>query len=107
MMGMCRMMMQNEGAHKMMMQMMGPEKKASAIDNAPEILVKFKQGIKDSQITAMSTNIGLQQIKEIKPLRLRVFRVTSGKSVQDVIKACQKEPFVEYAEPNRTYQTKK
>jgi len=73
----------------------------------PEVLVKFKPETPEEQIRAMAEQLGLQQVKVIKELNLRVFRVTSGKSVADVIKHCENEPFVVYAEPNQTYKTQK
>jgi len=72
-----------------------------------EILVKFKVGVEDSQVNAMQAEIGLQQIKTIPELNLRVFKITSKKSLQEVIQACQKMSFVEYAEPNQQYRTQK
>ncbi|MFQ5675825.1 MAG: YncE family protein, partial [bacterium] len=80
-------------------------KKSNA--NAPEILVKFKPGVEEAQITALSAELGLEQIKVIAALRLRVFKLTSGKGVQEVITACEKQPFVEYAEPNQRVNIKK
>ena len=49
----------------------------------------------------------MEQVKVIKELNLRVFKITSGKSVEEVIEHCKKEPFVEYAEPNLKYKTMK
>ena len=72
-----------------------------------EILVKFKAGAEDSQVKAMQSEIGLKQIKTIPELNLRVFKITSQKSLQEVIQACQKMSFVEYAEPNQQYRTQK
>ena len=72
-----------------------------------EILVKFKAGVEDSQVKAMQSEIGLEQIKTIPELNLRVFKITSQKSLQEVIQACQKMSFVEYAEPNQQYRTQK
>jgi hypothetical protein len=47
--------------------------------------------------------LGLQQIKEIPALRLRVYKSTSPKSIKEIIESCNKQAFVEYAEPNRMY----
>lgn len=72
-----------------------------------EILVKLKAGAKDSQVKAMQSEIGLKQIKTIPELNLRAFKITSQKGLQEVIQACQKMSFVEYAEPNQQYRTQK
>lgn len=66
-----------------------------------EILVKFKTGTRAAQIEKLVSELGLEQIKTIPALRLRVFSVISNKSLKDVVKACEKQPFVEYAEPNQ------
>ncbi|MFQ5677407.1 MAG: hypothetical protein ACE5G1_16075 [bacterium] len=72
-----------------------------------EILAKLKAGAEDSQVKAMQSEIGLKQIKTIPELNLRVFKITSQKSLQEVIQACQRMSFVEYAEPNQQYRTQK
>lgn len=55
-----------------------------------EILVKFKAGVEESQVTALTSEVGLRHIKTIPELNLRVFRITSRKSLGEVIAACQK-----------------
>lgn len=131
MMGMCKMMMEDKDMHSMMMKMMeggmkeqmsesmekpkqGSEherhhpKQASAERAVPnEVLVKFKPEAKETQIKSMASEVGMEQVKFIKELNLRVFKITSGKSVKEVIEHCQKEPYVEYAEPNLKYKTMK
>ncbi len=72
-----------------------------------EILVKFKAGVEESRVKALASEVGLEQIKTIPELNLRVFKITSQKSLEEVIAACQKQPFVEYAEPNQKYRTQK
>ena len=72
-----------------------------------EIIVKFKAGAEEVQVKAMQSEIGLKQIKTIPELNLKVFKITSQKSLQEVIQACQKMSFVEYAEPNQQYRTQK
>lgn len=72
-----------------------------------EILVKFKPGVQAEQVRSMAEEIGLQEVKAMPQLSLRVFRITSQKSLEQAIAACQKQPFVEYAEPNQEYRTQK
>jgi YVTN family beta-propeller protein len=77
-------------------------------ESAPqEILIKFKARVEESQVRALASGVGLEQIKTTPELNLRVFKITSRRSLQEVIAACQKQPFVEYAEPNQTYSTQK
>ena len=85
----------------------GPTSEKKTRELSQEILVKFKAGVEDSQVKAMQSEIGLKQIKTIPALNLRVFKITSQKSLQEVIQACQKMSFVEYAEPNQQYRTQK
>ena len=72
-----------------------------------EILVKFNAGVEESRVKALASEVGLEQIKTIPELNLRVFKITSQKSLEEVIAACQTQPFVEYAEPNQKYRTQK
>lgn len=126
MMGMCKIMMKNKDAHSMMMNMMGEGKMTSEMKQpesgeaghetphatkpdaaGDEVLIKFKPKVEESRVTAMSKEMGMQEIKKIEALNIRVFKVTSGKTAQEIIEHCGKEPFVEYAEVNRTYKTQK
>lgn len=67
------------------------------------ILVKFKPEAKPAQIQALQSELGLQPVKEIPAIGVRVYKVTSTKSVKNVIAHIGKQAFVEYAEPNQTY----
>jgi YVTN family beta-propeller protein len=80
---------------------------ATAQPAAAEILVKFKPGVQEAQVQAMQSQIGLQQVKAIPELNLQVFKITSQKSIQEVIDSCQKLSFVEYAEPNQKFKSQK
>ena len=70
---------------------------------AQEILVKFYPGVKAAQVSALESEAGLQQIKVISELDVRVYRITSSKSANEVIAICENKPFVEYAELNHQY----
>lgn len=74
---------------------------------APEVLVKFISGVKEAQIDVMESEVGLKQIKEIPALNVRVFKITSSKSVKNVVAECEKMPYVKYAEPNYEYKALK
>jgi hypothetical protein len=71
------------------------------------VLVKFISGVKEAQINVLEYDVGLQQINEIPELNVRVFKITSSKSVKKVVDACEKMPYVEYAEPNYEYKALK
>lgn len=74
---------------------------------AREILVKFNPGAEAAQVSAMESEVGLQQIKMVPELDVRVYKITSSKSVKEAIAICVKKPFVKYAEPNYQYEALK
>ena len=78
---------------------------SGSIQEKGDIIIKFKADAQDAQIRAMMSEIGLQEVKRIPNLRLNVYKITSGKSIESVIEHCHKHSFVEYAEPNYTYKT--
>ncbi len=71
------------------------------------ILVKFKAEAKPAQIQALQSELGLEQIKEIPAISVRVYKITSTKSVKKIVERMSKQAFVEYAEPNQVYKTLK
>lgn len=114
MMDMCKMMMEDREMHGMMKKMMGGGMMGNGMMKndmqttekaAPKIIVKFKPETEESQIKNMEMESGLEKIKEIPELNMKVYRITSTKSVEEVIEACQKHPFVEYAEADQEYRT--
>lgn len=72
-----------------------------------EIIVKFKKGATLDQIKTLEQEIGLSQVKDIRALRMKVYRIISGKNPQEAISACQGRNCVEYAEENKNYKTQK
>lgn len=81
-------------------------KELSAKKDSAEVLVKFKPEAKEEEIKALASEIGMLQVKQIKELNLRVFRFPANKKVDDVIRQCEKKPFVVYAEANHKFKTK-
>lgn len=74
-------------------------------NTAQEILIKFNPGVQAAQISAFESEVGLQHVKTIPELEVRVYRITSLKSVKEVIAIAEKKSFVKYAEPNNQYTT--
>ena len=70
---------------------------------AREILIKFKPGTREKQIRAMAADLGLQQVKAMPQLRMRIFKVPDGKSVSEAIQNSKNFSFVDYVELNRSY----
>ncbi len=81
-------------------------KSQPAKKDSVEVLVKFKPEAKEEEIKALAAEIGMLQVKQIKELNLRVFRFPADKKMDDVIRQCEKKPFVVYAEENKNYKTK-
>ncbi|RMF67691.1 MAG: YncE family protein [Calditrichaeota bacterium] len=75
--------------------------KAAAREAGPELLVRFKSDATEEQIASLASELGLEQVKTIPALNLHVYKVVSGKGLDEVIAACEKQPFVKYAEPNQ------
>lgn len=65
-----------------------------------EILVKFKSGVTDRQITGLKQKHGLQKIKILKKINVHKLKVPKAMSVEDALIVLNKNPLVEYAEPN-------
>ncbi len=68
-----------------------------------EILVKFKAGVPDDSVSTLAAAAGLQHVRDLKAIGVRVYRVPPGSDAQQVIKKLQADPNVEYAEPNYEY----
>jgi hypothetical protein len=85
--------------------MKSAESKPLDNENPMQILVRFHPDTQESQITTMMASLGLQPIKTIKALNIRVFAVNSDRPVKSIIAACEQLPYVKYAEVNQTYKT--
>jgi hypothetical protein len=69
-----------------------------------EVLIKFKSDVPEDSIRAIATRLGLEQIRELPDIGVRVFRTTSRFSAEQVLRTCQSSPHIEYAEPNSKVQ---
>ncbi|MEK7728754.1 MAG: hypothetical protein AAB354_10105 [candidate division KSB1 bacterium] len=78
-------------------------REAPQVAAAQEILVKFKTSVSEDSANVFATGLGLQKIRDIRGLGVRVYRVPAGKTAQEIIKQLQADPQVEYAEPNMEY----
>ncbi|MDN4592860.1 S8 family peptidase [Polycladomyces subterraneus] len=80
-----------------------PHAQAAPADTAPyapgEIIVKFKPGIVQSQITSLHRTNQAKLLFRSKEIGFDVIRA-SGKSVTELIRDYRNNPLVEYAEPN-------
>ncbi len=78
---------------------------ATAKYELPQIIIKFKPGAASSQIEKFVTGLGLQQVRAVPQLNMKVYRVPPGKTMNEVIAECKKQPFIEYAEPDQKVRT--
>lgn len=78
-------------------------REATQAAEAQEILVKFKTSVAEDSVNATAATFGLQKVRDLRAIGVRVYRVPPGKNAQDLIKQLQAEPGVEYAEPNMEY----
>ena len=103
MMQMSKMMTDDQEMHAMLTKLMDGQRHGRR-STAQEILIKFNPGAQAAQARALESEAGLQQIKVIPELNVRVVKITSSKSVNPILAFCEKNPFVKYAVLN--YRTK-
>ncbi len=69
-----------------------------------EVLIKFKAGIPEDSIRALTARLGLVKVRELSAIGVNVYRTSPRISVQQVIDASKiNSHLVEYAEPNIKY----
>jgi len=68
-----------------------------AIDH---LIVKFKDTATQAEIDSFGVDIGLQKVKDIPELNIKVYKLVLGMSMDKAIQKCQKNPCVQYAEPD-------
>ena len=67
-----------------------------------EVLVKFRVGVTRKGIDGIREAYGLLLIKRLESIGVYRFKIPSGSTVGDMVDALNKNPQVEYAEPNYT-----
>ncbi len=67
-----------------------------------EVLIKFKPGVPEDSVQALASRLGLEHVRDLHEIGVRVFRTTSRFTTEQVLRACQSDACIEYAEPNRT-----
>ena len=65
-----------------------------------EILVKFKTGILPAKVEEIFNELNVTKISEIEKLSVHKLKIPSGSTVPEVVDRFEKNPFVEFAEPN-------
>ena len=70
-------------------------------DYAPnEVLVKFKTGILPTKVEEIFNDLNVTKISEIEKLEVHRLNISEGTNVSEAIERFEKNPFVEFAEPN-------
>jgi hypothetical protein len=67
-----------------------------------EVLVTFKPGLTRDEIDGIREAYGLSLIKRIEDIGVYRFKIPHGSTVTDMVEALNRDPQVEYAEPNYT-----
>lgn len=65
-----------------------------------EILVKFKDTVSKEDIKAINKKNGAEILEFIKEIKVYRLKITTNKSVAEMVKIYSEDPRVEYAEPN-------
>ena len=78
-----------------------PIEKQNSLEFVPgEILVKFKDGVNQSQISALNSYLQSKEFKRIGQIKVRRIKLPPDISVEDAVLNYKMDPDVEYAEPN-------
>ena len=74
------------------------------VNYAPdEIVVKFKQGLPEQNINSIAAAHGLSVISQSQYTGVHRMKIPTGKTVIDIASKLNKNPHIEYAEPNYIY----
>ncbi|MCG3156996.1 MAG: hypothetical protein DKINENOH_03627 [bacterium] len=75
----------------------------TAAARPPEVLIKFKPAALADSVQAFTAALGLEQVRDLPAIGVRVYRLPAGQSLDQVLEKCRAHPQVEYAEPNLEY----
>ena len=67
-----------------------------------EVIVKFKETVGPGEQANVRSQVGLEKVQELGLIKAEVDKV-EGRSVEDAVRALERRPEVEYAQPNFTY----
>jgi serine protease len=70
-----------------------------------ELLVKFKEGVSEEEISAINKEKGTEVLEFIKGIKVYRLKIISNKSVENMVEAYSKDLRIEYAEPNYIQRT--
>ena len=65
-----------------------------------EVVIKFKPSTSLAIIDSLCIVIGLEEIKKIPQIEVTLYKINSDKSVEEIITKYQKNPHIEFIEPN-------
>jgi len=67
-----------------------------------EVIVKFKETVGPGERANVRSQVGLEKVQELGLIKAELAKV-EGRSVEDAVRASERRPEVEYAQPNFTY----
>ena len=69
------------------------------------IIVKFEAGTSQAAIDSLASDLGLQKVKDIPELFIKIYKLPPGMKIERAIEMCQKNQHVRYAEPDYQVRT--
>ena len=69
-----------------------------------ELLISFNPGMKSAQAVQRMQELGLEHVKEIRPLKVHLVKLPPGLSVEKALERFSHLPGLAFAEPNYIYQ---
>jgi alpha-tubulin suppressor-like RCC1 family protein/subtilisin family serine protease len=67
-----------------------------------EVIVKFKENVAPGERADVRSQVGLKKEKDLSLIKAELAKV-QGRSVEDAVRALERRPEVQYAQPNFTY----
>ena len=67
-----------------------------------EVIVKFKEAVSPGERANVRSQVGLEKVQDLDLIKAEVDKV-KGRSVEDAVRASERRPEVQYAQPNFTY----
>jgi len=65
-----------------------------------ELIIKFRPRITDIESSQILQEVGLQSIKTVDAINIKICQNLTEKTIEQVIMECEASPEIEYAEPN-------
>ena len=70
-----------------------------------QLIIRFKDTASQAAIDSLTAEMNLQHVSDIPELNIKVYKLASGMTLEKAIQGCQKNPHVQYAEPDYRVRT--